>query len=396
MKHIIVLCDGMSDDPAGGATVMAKAYKPHMDFFASRGMTGRARTIPDGLPAGSDVANLTVLGYDASRCYTGRSPLEAASLGLTLENGDWAYRCNLVTLSDHERYQDRVMLDYGAGDVTPEEAAGLMAALQDGIGDGRVTFHPGSAYRHCMIMKNGADPGDTVGPHDISGQAIGPHLNAHLAALQERGAEILKGRRSGNAIWLWGQGTKPALEPFEAKYGMRGAVISAVDLLRGIGRLTGMETVIVPGATGYLDTCFEAKTQAALDALAGGCGVAYLHFEAPDECAHRGEAEGKVQAIELIDARCLAILRRELPKLGGHRILILPDHATPLSLRTHSRHPVPFLLYDSREKHPPLRGHPLLRKRVEGCFDETSVAHCEPIDGLNLMTMLLGRRTGGG
>jgi 2,3-bisphosphoglycerate-independent phosphoglycerate mutase len=365
----------MSDDPAGGATSMRKAHKPHMDGLASRALTGRARTLPGHLPAGSDVANLTVLGYDPDVCYTGRSPLEAASLGLTLGEGDWALRCNLVTLSDHERFEDKVMLDYSAGDIPTQEAAELLALVQTVLGDGRLSLHPGSHYRHSLIWRSGEDTGPTTGPHDITDQVIGPYLNPVLLPLMKRGADALKGcHPAANAIWLWGQGTKPELEPFEKKFGLRGAMISDMDLLRGIGRLGGMEVICAPAA-GH-----EAKTYAALEALAAGCDLAYLHFEHPDECGHHGDSEGKVQAIERIDAQCLAILRRELPKLSDHRILVLPDHATPLSTRTHSRDPVPFLLYDSRNA-------------VTGPdrFDEESVAHCEPIHGLDLMGMLLGK-----
>lgn len=366
-KYAVVLCDGMADLPhesLGGKTPMELAHKPNMDTLARHGEVGLVRTVAPGMKPGSDVANLAVLGYDASQCYTGRSPLEAVSMGLTLSDTDVAIRCNLVTLSDEPEYENRTMVDYCAGDISTQEAAQLIAAVNDALGSEIFSFNPGVSYRHCLIWHGGTtDIGFLTPPHDISGRVVGEYLDSHpnaavLIELMKKSVEVLRdhpvnleriaqGKRPANSIWLWGEGTRPQLELFRDKFGLSGAVVSAVDLIRGIGACADMRVCEVEGATGYIDTCFEKKTQAALDALADGCDLAYLHFEAPDECGHRGEAENKVKSIEYIDSRVLTPLLEGLRKYDSYCIMILPDHPTPLSTMTHSSEPVPYLLYRS-------------------------------------------------
>ncbi len=367
MKYVVLLCDGMADTPVpelAGRTPMEAAHKPHMDTLAAKSEVGVMRTVPDGLPAGSDVANLSVIGYDPAQCYTGRSPLEAANIGIELSDDDVALRCNLVTLSNEPDYAAKTMVDYCAGDIHTAQADQLVQALQAAFGGGEFDFYTGTAYRHCLVWHGGKTAlGKITPPHDISGQVVGPYLPAHpdaapLLSLMERSVELLrdhsvnreritKGLRPATSIWLWGQGKRPQLGDFFEIYGLRGAMISAVDLLKGIGRIAHMTVCDVPGATGYIDTNFEGKRDAALAALRNGCDYAYIHVEAPDECGHRGEVHNKVKAIEEIDRRILGPLLEELGKLGDYTLLIAPDHPTPLQIRTHSPKPVPYLLYRS-------------------------------------------------
>ena len=368
MKYAVVLCDGMADYPVdmfGGATPMEMAKKPNMDRLASLAQVGLAKTVPDGMKPGSDVANLSVMGFDPTKCYTGRSPLEAASIGIDLAETDVTLRCNLVTLSDEEDYARRTMVDYSGGDISTGEAAQLIAAVQQELGDDIFSFHAGVQYRHCLLWHNGStDIGFMTPPHDISGRVIGEYLNtnpaaAHLIDMMKRSVAILadhpvnkkrvaEGKRPANSVWFWGEGSRPRLDRFEDLYGIKGAVVSAVDLIRGIAKCADMEVLEVEGATGYIDTCFEDKTAAALDALERGADYVYMHFEAPDECGHRNEPENKVRSIEMIDSRVLAPLLAGLERLGEpYRVLILPDHPTPIATKTHASDPVPFLLYDS-------------------------------------------------
>ena len=368
MKYLVLLCDGMSDLPnesLDNKTPMECAKKPFMDGLSLTAEVGTCRTVAAGMKPGSDVANLSVMGYDPKKCYTGRSPLEAASIGVDLKETDVALRCNLVTLSDDEIYENRRMLDYCAGDISTEEAAALIETVQQKLGSEKYTFYSGVSYRHCLIVDGGTtDLGAMTPPHDISGKVIGGYLsespNARpLLDLMKKSCEVLEnhpintarraaGLPAANAIWLWGEGTKPALEDFKAKNGVSGCVISAVDLLKGIGICANMQTPEVAGATGYLDTNFEGKTAAAIAAFKNGIDLVYLHVEAPDECGHRGECENKIKAIELIDQKVLGPLLSYLKASGeDYRILIMPDHATPLSLKTHTSDPVPYLLYDS-------------------------------------------------
>ena len=371
MKYLVVLCDGMADTPnaaLGGKTPMECAHKPNMDALAKNAEVGMCRTVAAELKPGSDVANLSVMGYDPAVCYTGRSPLEAASIGVDLKPTDVALRCNTVTLSDEDSYEDITMVDYCAGDISTEEAHKIIETVEKELGSDIYKFYGGVSYRHCLVVDNGTtDLGNMTPPHDISGRVIGEYLSksenaAPLIDLMKKSYEILKnhpvnierrkkGLHEANSIWLWGEGRRPRLENFKEKNGVSGCVVSAVDLLKGIGICAGMETPEVEGATGYIDTNFEGKTQAGIDAFKRGTDLVYLHFEAPDECGHRGEAQNKVKAIEMIDSRVLTKMLDYLNGCGDdYRILIMPDHPTPLETMTHSSAPVPFLIYDSRKK----------------------------------------------
>lgn len=365
MKYVVVLCDGMADYPVpalGGKTPMMVAKKPHIDALAAKAEVGLVRTVAPGLKPGSDVANMSVLGFDPHRFYTGRSPLEAASIGIDMKDSDVSLRTNLVTLSNKgEPFADKVIEDYCADDISTEEARQLIEAVQAAFGGGEYDFYTGVSYRHCLIWHGGTtELGNMTPPHDITGKVIGPHLSTAetarpLLEMMEKSFDLLKdhpvnkarvaaGRRPANCIWLWGEGKRPALQPFEALYGIKGGMVSAVDLLKGIANCAGMEVAEVPGATGYIDTDFEGKAKAALDLLTRN-DLVYVHFEAPDECGHRNEPENKVKAIEMIDSRVLPILEEGLEQYEDYKILLLPDHPTPIVTRTHASDPVPYLLY---------------------------------------------------
>ena len=365
MKYVVVLCDGMADYPVpalGGKTPMMVAKKPHSDALAAKAEVGLVRTVAPGLKPGSDVANMSVLGFDPHRFYTGRSPLEAASIGIDMKDSDVSLRTNLVTLSDKgEPFADKVIEDYCADDISTEEARQLIEAVQAAFGGGKYDFYTGVSYRHCLIWHGGTtELGNMTPPHDITGKVIGPHLSTAetarpLLEMMEKSFDLLKdhpvnkarvaaGRRPATCIWLWGEGKRPALRPFEALYGIKGGMVSAVDLLKGIANCAGMEVAEVPGATGYIDTDFEGKAKAALDLLTRN-DLVYVHFEAPDECGHRNEPENKVKAIEMIDSRVLPILEKGLEQYEDYKILLLPDHPTPIVTRTHASDPVPYLLY---------------------------------------------------
>lgn len=365
MKYVVVLCDGMADYPVpalGGKTPMMVAKKPHIDALAAKAEVGLVRTVAPGLKPGSDVANMSVLGFDPHRFYTGRSPLEAASIGIDMKDSDVSLRTNLVTLSDKgEPFADKVIEDYCADDISTEEARQLIEAVQAAFGGGEYDFYTGVSYRHCLIWHGGTtELGNMTPPHDITGKVIGPHLSTAetarpLLEMMEKSFDLLKdhpvnkarvaaGRRPANCIWLWGEGKRPALQPFEALYGIKGGMVSAVDLLKGIANCAGMKVAEVPGATGYIDTDFEGKAKAALDLLTRN-DLVYVHFEAPDECGHRNEPENKVKAIEMIDSRVLPILEEGLEQYEDYKILLLPDHPTPIVTRTHASDPVPYLLY---------------------------------------------------
>lgn len=370
MKYAVVLCDGMADYPVpalNNQTPMMLARKPNMDFLAQNGEVGLIQTVAEGLKPGSDVANLSVMGYDPRRYYTGRSPLEAVSMGVDLTPDDVALRCNLVTLSEEEPYETKTMVDYCAGDISTEEAAILISDIQRHFGNERFTYHPGISYRHCLVWHGGSlELGDMTPPHDISGKCIADYLSDHqnaepLIAMMKESFQFLQkhpvnqkrlaeGKRPANSIWLWGQGKKPELDSFETKFGLKGAVVSAVDLIKGIGKCAGMEVPEVEGATGYIDTNFGGKVDAALEKLKDGCDFVYIHVEAPDECGHRNEPQNKVKAIELIDEKILSKLRRELEVYGDYKIMVLPDHATPIVTKTHASDPVPYLIYHHSRK----------------------------------------------
>lgn len=364
MKYILVLCDGMADfkiDALGGKTPLEAAKKPNIDFMAKTAMQGFVKTVPDGMKPGSDVANLSALGYDAKACYTGRSPLEALSLGIDLQPTDVALRCNLVTLSDDEPYEAKTMIDYSSGEITTAESELLMKSVAQSLNDKTFEFYPGVSYRHCLVCHNGRTDSDLTPPHDITGKKIAGYLpkgyNADVyLSLMKKSAEILKshpvnlerkrqGKRTADSIWLWGQGTKPRLQSFYERYGIKGAMISAVDLLKGIAVGSGMQSIDVEGATGTIDTNFDGKAKAALDALKNN-DFCFIHLEAPDECGHQKDAKGKTRSIELIDEKIIGAIIKGM-KDSEFKMLVMPDHFTPIATGTHDATPVPFLMYSS-------------------------------------------------
>lgn len=370
MKYLVMLCDGMADEPneaLGNSTPMEKANKPCMDSLAAKAEVGIVKTVAEGLKPGSDVANLSVLGYEPAVYYSGRSPLEAASIGIDLKDTDVTLRCNLVTLSDDEDYENKTILDYCADDISSEEAKILIEYIQEKLGNDVFRFYPGVSYRHCLVWRNGnPHPGVLTPPHDITGKVITDYIPKgeavdELYDLMKKSYDLLKdhpvnkariarGKRPANSIWLWGEGTKPLLDNFSEKFGIKGSMISAVDLLKGIAICAGMNSVDVDGATGYLDTNFDGKCKAAIEEFKNGADLVYVHVEAPDECGHRGEIENKVKAIEMIDEHILGPVVEFLKGYDDFAVLVCPDHPTPLSIRTHTSTPVPYLIYDSKNE----------------------------------------------
>lgn len=371
MKYIVVLGDGMADYPIeelGGKTILEAAEKPEMDYMAEHGELGTVQTVLDGLKPGSDVANLSVMGYDTRECYSGRSPLEAASIGVRLEENDITFRANLVTLSDEECYEDKTMLDYSAGEITTPEAAELIKAVEEELHTDIIHYYAGISYRHLMVWRGGSKKVELTPPHDISDKRIGAYLpkgenSLELLEMMKKSEKILKnhpvnikrvqeGKKPATSIWLWGEGSKPMLESFEKKYGLRASVISAVDLIKGIAVCAEMNSVDVEGANGNYDTNYEGKADAAFEALTdGGCDFVYLHLEGPDECGHRGEAQNKKYAVEMIDKRVIGYLRKRLAESKiDYKMLVLPDHPTPISLKTHVSDCVPYIIYNSADE----------------------------------------------
>lgn len=367
MKYIVVLGDGMADEPIGelgGRTPLQAARTPVMDTMAKVSEQGIAYTVPKNLPAGSDVANLAMLGYDPQKYYSGRSPLEALSIGVDMKDTDIALRCNIVTLSEDETYEEKTIIDHSSGEITTEEARVLIDAVKKELETDEFQYYPGVSYRHLTIW----DHGETVEltpPHDILGKRIGEYLpeETKLREMMEKSFYILdrhpineKRREMGlnpaNSIWFWGAGTRPALDDFEEKTGKKGAMVSAVDLLKGIAVGTHMLNLDVEGATGGLDTNYKGKAMAAVDSLTkDGADVVYIHVEAPDEMGHQGSVENKVKAIEFLDDQVIRVVAEELKKRGeDFRMLIGPDHPTPISIRTHSKEPIPFMIYDSTKE----------------------------------------------
>ncbi len=368
MKYIVVLGDGMADyavNEFGGQTILDVANKPNMDYMASHGELGMVKTVADGMKPGSDVANLSVMGYDTAKCYSGRSPLEAASIGVTLKDTDVTFRTNLVTLSDEENYEDKTMLDYSAGEISTEEARELMKTINEELHDDIVTYYAGVSYRHLLVWDKGSTNVKLTPPHDISDRKITDHLPSgdgadKLLEMMKKSVEILKdhpvnkkriaeGKRPATSIWPWGEGTKPMLEKFSDKFGVKAGVISAVDLIKGIAILADMKSIDVEGANGNYDTNYKGKADAAFDLLTkDGADFVYLHLEGPDECGHRGEADNKKYAVEMIDEKVIGYLREKLENAGiDYKMLVLPDHPTPISLKTHVSDPVPYLIFDS-------------------------------------------------
>lgn len=354
----------MADYPVealGGKTPLEVAKKPNIDRLARGGRLGMVKTVPDGLKPGSDVANLSAMGYDPLKCYTGRSPLEAVSIGIQMDDTDVAFRCNLVTLSDDAEYAEKTMVDYSSGEITTAEAAELIRAVDEAFRTDEILFYPGISYRHCMIWHQGPVGLNLTPPHDISDRKITEYLpqNPVILDLMKRSYEILKdhpinqdrmarGLNPANSIWLWGEGTRPGVTGFEAAYGVKASVISAVDLIKGIGLCAGMKVIEVEGATGNIDTNFKGKGEAALKTLLDGQDLVYIHVEAPDECGHHGDLEGKIQAIERIDQDIVGPLLKGLEEAGeDYSILVMPDHPTPISIKTHISDPIPYLLYCS-------------------------------------------------
>lgn len=370
MKYVVVLGDGMADykiERLGNKTPLEYAETPNLDALAKHAEVGLCRTVPAELKPGSDVANLSVLGYDPRTCYTGRSPLEAVSMGIALADTDVTMRCNLVTLSDEAAYEDKYMVDYSAGEISTEEARELIGYLARHVAAYKgLSLHAGVSYRHCLVLQNGETGNTLKPPHDITGKPVRGHLPegptaGTLREVMQLSANLLKdhpinrarvaaGKNPANSVWFWGEGTKPSLENFEKKFGVRGGVISAVDLIKGIGILAGMRIIDVPGATGNYDTNFTGKANAALRALLDGLDLVYIHMEAPDECGHQGDVEHKVYSIEQIDRKVVGPIAEGLRAAGeDFAMLVCPDHPTPIAVRTHVSDPVPYLLYRSRD-----------------------------------------------
>ena len=370
MKYVVILGDGMADYPVDafdGKTILEVADKPTIDYMAQHGEMGMVKTVQDGMKPGSDVANLSVMGYDTKKCYSGRSPLEAASIGVPLKDNDVTLRCNLVTLSDEENYEDKTMLDYSAGEITTEEAAELIKAVAKELDTDMIKFYPGISYRHLTVWEGGSTNVELTPPHDISDKKITDHLPKGdgadtLLEMMKRSEKILRehpvnkkrvaeGKNPATSIWVWGEGTKPQLDNFEEKFGLKGSVISAVDLIKGIAKCAGMNSIDVEGATGNCDTNWEGKAQAALDAILNGSDFVYVHMEAPDEMGHQGAPEKKKFAVETIDKKVVKFLKDELEKRDiDYRMMILPDHPTPIKLKTHVSDPVPYIIYDSTDE----------------------------------------------
>ncbi|MBT9538220.1 MAG: cofactor-independent phosphoglycerate mutase [Nitrospirae bacterium] len=379
MKYVVIIGDGMADRPLnelGGKTPLQAAFTPNMDKLACEGIIGRVRTIPEGFHPGSDVANLSVLGYDPRKFYTGRASLEAASIGVGLKDTDVAYRCNLVTLKFNKDKTQAVMEDYSGGHISTEEAGILINDINKELGTSQIKFYRGVSYRHLMVWSDGKADAECTPPHDIMGRDISDYLpvgsgEGILRELMLDSVDVLeshdinkerisKGKNSANSIWLWGQGKKPVLSKFREKYSVEGAMISAVDLTKGLGIYAGFKILQVPGVTGWLDTNYVGKAEAALIALKE-VDFVYIHVEAPDEAGHSGNYKNKIKAIEDFDALVVGTVMRGIKSFEEFRILLMPDHPTPIELRTHTDEPVPFVIYDNKQK----------QKNEGAAFDES-------------------------
>lgn len=368
MKYVVILGDGMADEPIealNNKTPLQVAKKPTIDGLAQKGEVAMCSTIPEGMSPGSDTANLSVMGYDPRKYYTGRSPLEAVSMGIKMQATDVCFRCNLVTVSEDPLYENKTMIDHSASEISSKEAHELMAVVRQAFSDQIRSFYPGISYRHALIWDHGSTQVTLTPPHNILGQKVTEYMPqgdgaAWLTDIQKRSYDLLKdhpinqarvqkGLNPANSVWIWGEGTTPVLDSFYEKFGMRGAMISAVDLLKGIAIAAGMTSIDVPGADGSLHTNYAGKAQACLDALANGHDFVYVHIEAPDECGHRGEVDNKVLSIEYLDQKIVKPIYEGLTGTGeDFRLLIMPDHPTPIKYRTHTSNPSPYLIYDSR------------------------------------------------
>jgi len=366
MKYIVILGDGMADygvDFFDGKTILEVSNKPTIDYMSKNGELGMVKTVQDGMKPGSDVANLSVMGYDTKVCYSGRSPLEAASIGVEMKDDDVTFRCNLVTLSDEENYEDKTMLDYSAGEITTEEAAELIKAVAKELDTDIIKFYPGISYRHLTVWNGGSTNVDLTPPHDISDRKVGEYLPKgdgadKLLEMMKKSEKILRehpvnkaraaaGKNMATSIWVWGEGTKPQIGNFYEKYGLKGSVISAVDLIKGIAICAGMNSIDVEGATGNCETNWDGKARSAIEALKDSDFV-YIHMEAPDEMGHQGLPEKKKFAVETIDQKVVKVVKEEMERQGiDYRMMILPDHPTPIKLKTHTSDPVPYVIYDS-------------------------------------------------
>lgn len=388
MKLVVIVGDGMADYPLeslDGKTPLMAAKTPHLDWLAKHGEIGLVKTVPDGLTPGSEIANLSIFGYDPMRYYTGRGPLEAASLGVELRADDIAFRCNLITLQPQG---DKILMDdYSAGHISDDEAKRIITDLDKVVGSNDTRFYPGVSYRHLMVLRDGASKYSNIEglkltpPHDITGKEISsflPELHGRdngdqVLFLMNESRKFLKnhpinlgreakGLKPANSIWLWGQGRSPQMVTLKEQFGIEGYVISAVPLIKGIGILAGLEVLEVPGATGYFDTNYDGKAQYALRSLREKDFV-YVHVEAPDEAGHMGDLRLKIESIEAFDEKIVGAILKGMSDFGGYKLLVLPDHPTPLSVRTHTADPVPYVIYSTED-----RGQ---QASVEG-FDEFS------------------------
>ncbi|MFA5353494.1 MAG: cofactor-independent phosphoglycerate mutase [Thermodesulfovibrionales bacterium] len=379
MKYVVIIGDGMADRPMeelGGLTLLQKASTPNMDRLVREGTPGMVRTIPRGFHPGSDVANLSILGYNPAEYYTGRAPLEAASIGVSLDADDVAFRCNLVTIRFSTEGYQGIMDDYSSGHITTEEARELIGSVGEALGKDGIEFHPGVSYRHLMVWKEGKADLDCIPPHDILEKEITGYLpkgegSELLRDLMVRSVEILKdhpvnlerlkqGKKPASSIWLWGQGGRPKLPTYKEKYGLTGSLISAVDLTKGLGIYAGFDILNVPGATGWIDTNYTGKADYALNSLKD-VDFVYIHVESPDEAGHSGSLQNKLIAIEDFDRLVVGPVMKGLEeRFPEHRILLMPDHATPVRLRTHTGEPIPFVIFDSRRR----------QQKESGSFDE--------------------------
>lgn len=371
MKYIVVLMDGMADYPVkelGDKTPMQVAHKPNIDSLYKLSETGLVNNVPDNLSPGSDVANLSAMGYDPQIFYTGRSPLEAVSMGIDIKDDDMIFRCNVVNITeDEENYEDKIITDHSADEISTEEAALLIKDVQKEFGNSFLNFYPGVSYRHALVWSKGPQEHELTPPHDILEKRIGDYLpkgenGKIIADMMKKSYDFLnnhpvnierakKGLKKANSIWIWGEGRKPRLESFEKLYGIKGSVISAVDLIKGIGICAGLKSIDVDGATGNIHTNFDGKAKACVDAALSGSDYVFIHMEAPDECGHRHEIDNKVKSIELIDEKVVGYIVSELKSKNiDFKMMILPDHPTPLALRTHTRDAVPYMIYDSTQE----------------------------------------------
>ncbi len=398
MKYIVILGDGMADEPLevlNGKTPLEYAKTPTMDKLASKCEVGLAKTVPDSMKPGSDVANLSVLGYDPTKNYSGRSPLEALSVRVNMEPGDVIFRCNLVTVTEEEPYAEKTIVDHSAGEISTEDADILLSAIREAFDSDEIRFYTGTSYRAITVWKNGAVV-DMAQPHDHLGEKIGQYLPREqlFRDMMEKSFAILndhplnlkraaEGKNKANSLWFWGAGTKPSLQNFEEKTGLKGAMISAVDLLKGIAVGSGMRVIHVPGATGGLHTDYEGKARAGVKALLEeGADFVYIHVEAPDEMGHQGSVENKLFAIEQLDSKVVSVVKTEMDASGEHyRMLIMPDHPTPIRCRTHTGNPVPYILYDSRNKCKGVSGYNERQAEKTGIYEE---------NGFKLLNKLIG------